>query len=60
MGFKCIKKKILINEDKHKIIVSSHPSGLSCYKKLKNYGEFINTDHFKFINNNIKSKLIFN
>ena len=59
-GSNALKKKKLINESKHKIIISSHPSGLSCNKKLKNYGEFINTDHFKFINNNLENKIILN
>ena len=59
-GSNALKKKILINENKHKIIISSHPSGLSCNKKLKNYGEFINTDHFKFINSNLNKKLLLN
>ena len=53
-------KSKLIDES-HKIIVSSHPSGLSCKKKFKNHPSFEEYDHFGIINeyleNNKKDKI---
>lgn len=45
-GAHAVSKKYLIDESKHKIIISSHPSGLSCNKKLGIHPEFNNTDWF--------------
>jgi len=49
-GSPALKKSTIIDSDKHKIIVSSHPSGLSCYKNLGYHPSFMNRDHFKEIN----------
>lgn len=49
-GAPSLKKLKLINTDKHKVIVSSHPSPLSCRSKLRNYNSFEETDHFGDIN----------
>lgn len=40
----------LIDLDKHEVIISSHPSGLSCDKPLKGYPPFNQYDHFGEIN----------
>lgn len=40
----------LIDLDKHEVIVSSHPSGLSCNKKLREHPSFDEYDHFNTIN----------
>ncbi len=40
----------IIDIIKHDIIISSHPSGLSCDKPMRNYESFANTDHFGIIN----------
>lgn len=46
-GSPALSKFPLINQqNNHKIIISSHPSGLSCNNKLKTYGAFVNVDHF--------------
>ena len=39
-----------IDMNKHSIIVSSHPSPLSCLKKYKQYPEFVNSKPFSKIN----------
>ena len=39
----------LIDNNKHKIYISSHPSPLSCHKKLKNYTSFNDSDIFNKI-----------
>ena len=44
------KKQKLIDEKRHKILISSHPSGLSCHKPMKNYPSFAEFDHFGEIN----------
>ena len=59
-GSNALKKKKLIDENKHKIIISSHPSGLSCYKKLGIYNSFSETDHFKKINYNLNKSIVYN
>ncbi len=48
-GSDALKKKILIGK-KHKIIISSHPSGLSYSKPLGEYPSFSDVDHFGIIN----------
>ncbi len=53
-GSFALSKKELINEDKHKFVISSHPSGLSCNKKLGQYSEFNNLDQFGEINKLLK------
>lgn len=42
------KKKYI--DKKHKLIISSHPSGLSCNKPLRTYPAFMDNDHFGQIN----------
>jgi uracil-DNA glycosylase len=49
-GSNALEKKDLIDENKHKIIISSHPSGLSANKKMKEYPAFNDVDHFGEIN----------
>ena len=44
----------LIDINKHHVIVSSHPSGLSAHKKLGVYPAFNDLDHFGEINNLLK------
>ena len=53
-GAPALKKINLINTDKHHVIISSHPSGLSCDKPLKEYPAFNNKDHFGEINKYLK------
>jgi uracil DNA glycosylase len=54
----------LIDKNKHKIIISSHPSPLSVNNKLRNYNSFSDTDHFELINKyleeNNQNKIIWN
>lgn len=50
-GSSALSKINLINKDKHHLIISSHPSGLSYNNPLKQYKSFANTDHFNLINN---------
>lgn len=57
-GASAYEKYNLIDKKKHMIIVSSHPSGLSCHTPLKNYPAFNNSDHFGQINNYLNSKNI--
>ncbi len=49
-GGNSLKKLDLIDKNKHKLIISSHPSPLSVNNKLKNYESFNETDHFGLIN----------
>ena len=49
-GGDAYKKINLINKDKHKLVISSHPSGLSAHQKFKEYSCFNNQDHFRIIN----------
>lgn len=55
-GNPALKKKSMIDESKHKVIVSSHPSGLSCHKTLGIHKAFNDKDHFGIINNYLKNK----
>lgn len=62
-GAPASKKKSLINEkNNHKIIISSHPCGMSCSKKMGIYEAFDNQDHFgianEFLIKNEKSPII--
>lgn len=49
-GSPALSKLKLIDETKHKVVISSHPSGLSCYKPLKTYPAFMKQDQFGLIN----------
>ena len=53
-GSPALGKLELIDEDKHKVVISSHPSGLSCHKPLRTYPAFNDHDHFKEINDYLK------
>ena len=53
-GSYALSKMNLIDQDKHKIIVSSHPSGLSYNKKLRTYPAFSEFNHFGTINRYLK------
>ena len=53
-GSYALSKKELINENKHVFVISSHPSGLSCNKKLGVHPEFNNLDQFGKINKYLK------
>ena len=57
-GGEAYKKIELIDLDKHKAIISSHPSGLSANKEFKSYPAFVNQDHFGMINSYLKEKII--
>lgn len=52
----------LIDKTKHKIIISSHPSPMSCRSKLRQYESFEKTDHFgeinKYLQENNKEPII--
>jgi uracil-DNA glycosylase len=49
-GADAYKKNTLIDQDRHHIVVSSHPSGLSANKAFQNFPAFVNKDHFGEIN----------
>jgi uracil-DNA glycosylase len=49
-GSPAYSKINLIDQDKHEVIISSHPSGLSCNKPMKEYPPFDDVDHFGDIN----------
>jgi uracil-DNA glycosylase len=53
-GSYALSKKDLIDENKHKFVISSHPSGLSCNKKLGQYPEFNKLNQFGQINKYLK------
>jgi uracil-DNA glycosylase len=55
-GSPALSKMNLIDVDKHDVIVSSHPSGLSCHTPLKSYPPFNDCDHFGEINQLLKKK----
>lgn len=55
-GAPALKKLNLIDVNKHKIIISSHPSGLSYSKPLKMYKPFCEVDHFGKINKYLVEK----
>lgn len=49
-GSSAFEKSGLIDQDKHELVVSSHPSGLSADKPMKIYPAFNEQDHFGLIN----------
>jgi len=57
-GGEAYKKIELIDLDKHNVIISSHPSGLSANKEFKSYPAFVNQDHFGIINSYLNEKII--
>lgn len=54
-GSFALEKLQLIDTNKHQVIISSHPSGLSFNKPLKNYPAFKDNDHFGQINSFLKN-----
>jgi len=57
-GNDALEKMRIIDIDKHLVIVSSHPSGLACYKTLGKYPAFMDLDTFGLINKNLKENNI--
>ena len=53
-GAQALDKIKFINCKNHKVIISSHPSGLSYNKPLRHYSPFIDQDHFGIINKYLK------
>jgi uracil-DNA glycosylase len=49
-GKHALQKLKLIDQTKHNIIISSHPSGLSCNRKMGIHKAFNDQDHFGLIN----------
>lgn len=49
-GANSLEKMKLIDVDKHGVFISSHPSGLSCAKKLRSYDSFNESDNFGNVN----------
>jgi uracil-DNA glycosylase len=49
-GSPALEKLHLIDQSKHKVTISSHPSGLSCHKRLRQYQAFVDCNHFRIIN----------
>lgn len=62
-GKNAYEKYNLIDNKKHKIIVSSHPSGLSCNTKFKSFNCFNDEDHFgkanEYLRKHNKSEVLF-
>lgn len=62
-GLPALSKLRLIDAEKHKVIISSHPSPLSYTKPLRTYNSFISTDHFgeanKYLEKHNKDKILF-
>jgi uracil-DNA glycosylase len=54
-GAEAFKKVNMIDLDIHDIVISSHPSGFSCDKKMGSHESFNNVDHFGKINKYLKS-----
>jgi uracil-DNA glycosylase len=54
-GSYSLKKLDLIDQKKHKVLISSHPSGMSFNKPLKTYKPFSESDHFGQINKYLTS-----
>ncbi len=53
-GSNALEKLNLIDLDKHEVVISSHPSGLSSNKPLKSYPPFDSVDQFGEINGFLK------
>ena len=62
-GGNALKKKEWIDDNKHSVLVSSHPSPLGCSKPMKGYQSFNECDHFNECNRLLeekgKSKIVF-
>jgi uracil-DNA glycosylase len=63
-GAHAYKKINLIDLDRHHVVISSHPSGLSANKPFQNYPAFMNEDHFgkinQYLTQNGKTKILWN
>ena len=61
-GGEAYKKIELIDLDKHNVIISSHPSGLSCYKPFQSYPAFADCDWIgeinKYLRENKKTEIL--
>lgn len=55
-GGNALGKLPLIDQSKHNVTISSHPSPMSVTTKLRNYDCFENTDHFGKANKNLIAK----
>lgn len=53
-GRPALEKIRLIDTTNHYTVISSHPSGLSCNKRLGDHPSFNEQDHFKLINKYLK------
>jgi len=62
-GKPALDKLKLIDTSKHHIVISSHPSGLSCNKPLGTYPSFNDCDHFgeinKYLEKNGKQPIVY-
>jgi len=54
LGDTALKKLDFVDKTKHKVIISSHPSGQSYNNKLKEYESFRKVDHFGLTNKYLK------
>jgi uracil-DNA glycosylase len=59
-GGEAYKKIDLIDSDKHEVVISSHPSGLSAHQQFKSYSSFNDQDHFGLINSYLNEKIDWN
>jgi uracil-DNA glycosylase len=59
-GGEAYTKIELIDLDKHNVVISSHPSGLSCHKPFLSYPAFADCDWITEINKHLKNKIIWN
>lgn len=61
-GSPAFERSRFIDTTKHNCVISSHPSGLSCYKPMKEFPAFSDCNHFGKINEylvrNNKTKII--
>jgi len=55
-GKPAFEKLNYIDQDKHSVIISSHPSGLSVNKEMQGYPAFDKCDHFGEINKILKKR----
>lgn len=55
-GLPALNKKKLLGES-HKFVISSHPSGLSCNTKLREYPAFMDLDHLTIINSYLEKDI---
>ena len=55
-GLPAYGKINLIDIDKHDVVISSHPSGLSANKGMRQYPPFNTQDHFGIVNEKLKER----